>query len=215
VKLLKAELPWTLFTAAWFAHEDALRAREELKLLLKTFPYACCVPFGHERTGLLFRAAAYEAPPPELVAGIESAMGLQVADALRYDDKRRGQRRTVRLVRRGDEARIEAFLLAGDTSAEPWMKALLQDELPAQAYGRLLLAPGAKPPAGISARGRAICTCFDVPQSQIESCLAHAEGTESERLASLQSQLRCGTNCGSCVPELKRLVRETQPQLTI
>jgi assimilatory nitrate reductase catalytic subunit len=215
VKLLKAELPWTLLAAAWFAEGDGLRTREELKTLLSAFPYACCVPFGHHRAGVLFRAAAYEAPPPELVARIESAMKLQVADALRYDDKRRGQRRTVRLVRRGDEARIEGFLLAGDTRAESWMKALLQDELPAQAYGRLLLAPGAKPPAAISGRGRAICTCFDVTQSQIGSCLAQTEGSEGERLATLQSQLRCGTNCGSCIPELKRLVRETQPQLSI
>ena len=32
-----------------------------------------------------------------------------------------------------------------------------------------------------------------------------------ERLASLQGQLRCGTNCGSCVPELKRMARAVVP----
>ena len=37
-------------------------------------------------------------------------------------------------------------MLAGDTSAEAWIKTVLQDELPAQSYGRLLLVPGAKAP---------------------------------------------------------------------
>ncbi|WP_431604147.1 (2Fe-2S)-binding protein, partial [Acidovorax soli] len=36
-------------------------------------------------------------------------------------------------------------------------------------------------------------------------------GTDDDRLAQLQGQLRCGTNCGSCVPELKRMVRNTGP----
>ena len=28
-----------------------------------------------------------------------------------------------------------------------------------------------------------------------------------QRLAGLQSQLRCGTQCGSCVPELRQIIR--------
>jgi assimilatory nitrate reductase catalytic subunit len=36
-----------------------------------------------------------------------------------------------------------------------------------------------------------------------------AESAESAiALSSLQTQLRCGTNCGSCLPELKKAVRE-------
>ena len=31
-------------------------------------------------------------------------------------------------------------------------------------------------------------------------------GTPDERLTALQQQLRCGTDCGSCLPTLKRLV---------
>jgi assimilatory nitrate reductase catalytic subunit len=173
------------------------------------------VPFGRERSGLLFRAAAYEAPPAEIVARIEAVFGLDAPDALRYADRRRGQRRTARLARQGDDARLDAFLLAGDTSAQSWMKVLLEDELPAQAYGRLLLAPGANPPVALAPRGAAICTCFDVTEQQVRACLAQADGGDAQRLARLQSELRCGTNCGSCLPELKRLVRQAQPQLSI
>ena len=41
--------------------------------------------------------------------------------------------------------------------------------------------------------------------------LAHCHGTDADRLAQLQGKLRCGTNCGSCLPELKRMVRSTGP----
>ena len=52
----------------------------------------------------------------------------------------------MKLVRSGSQALLDGFLLAGDTSAEAWIKTLLQDSLPAQSYGRLLLVPGSKAP---------------------------------------------------------------------
>ena len=207
VKILKAELPWSLLAVAWVAPGQAQSLREELASLMKLFPFAVCVPFGRERTGLLFRAASYEAAPDELLARMEAMLGLQTHDTLRYADRKKGQRRALRLRRDGDAARLEGFLLAGDTSAQAWIKTLLQDELPAQAYGRLLLAPGAKPPLAVQPRGRQVCTCFNVSEPAIRECLSASQGTDEARLAALQGELQCGTNCGSCVPELKRLTR--------
>ncbi|MBU7573865.1 MAG: molybdopterin-dependent oxidoreductase [Hydrogenophaga sp.] len=207
VKVLKAELPWTLLALGWLPDTQALKAREGLRALMARFPFASCVPFGRERTGVLFRAAAHEAPEPELVERIEALLGLQTTDALRYVDKRLGQRRTARLVREGDTTRLEAFVLAGDTRAEVWIKPLLQDGLPAAAYGRLLLMPGAKAPLAVVARGRQVCTCFNVDEDAIQARLARCEGSDDQRLAALQASLQCGTHCGSCVPELRRLVR--------
>lgn len=211
VKILKAELPWSLLGVAWLPDDQALQVREELRALMGRFPFTACVPFGRERAGVLFRAAAYEAPPEELVDRIEALLGLSGPQALRYADRKKGQRRAVRLVREGTEARLEAFLLAGDTSAEAWIKTLLQEQLPAQEYGRLLLAPGAKPPVAVQARGKQVCTCFNVSETAIQGHLATCSGDELARLGSLQDKLKCGTNCGSCVPELKRLVRATIP----
>ncbi|MDM0012914.1 molybdopterin-dependent oxidoreductase [Variovorax sp. J22P168] len=219
VKILKAELPWSLLAAAWLPQDAALDVAGELRALMQAFPFASCVPFGAggaleggaaERTGILFRAAAYEAPPDDLLARIEGLLALGGSDTLRYADARRGQRRAVRLVREGEEARLEGFLLGGDTRAEAWIKALLQDRLPAQAYGRQLLRPGAAAPAGVAARGKVICSCFGVTQTDIEAQLATCAGDESQRLAALQGALRCGTNCGSCLPELKRMVRAVE-----
>jgi len=206
VKILKAELAWSLLGVAWLADDDALRVREALRHIMVLFPFASCVPFGRERSGILLRAAAHETPPDELLARIEGLLGLATPETLRYADRKRGQRRALRLVRTGDEARLDAFMLAGDTTAEAWIKTLLQDELPAQAYGRLLLVPGAKAPVAVQARGKQICTCFNVTDAQITEHLLECRGIAAERLSSLQASLKCGTNCGSCIPELKRMV---------
>ncbi len=233
VKILKAELPWSLLGVAWLPEDQALSAREELKRMMALFPFASCVPFsnnaplagaqGHERTGVLLRAASYEAPPDEVLSRIENLLGLGGTDALRYADKKKGQRRTMRLARIGAEARLEGFVLAGDTSAEAWIKTLLQDELPAQAYGRLLLVPGAKAPVAVQSRGKQVCTCFNVTDTAIDEHLSVISqggggagylGTDDERLASLQEALKCGTNCGSCLPELKRRVRSAHSAST-
>jgi assimilatory nitrate reductase catalytic subunit len=61
-----------------------------------------------------------------------------------------------------------------------------------------------------------VCTCFSVTDAEIGTCLndiTHAAGgagymaSDEERLAVLQDKLKCGTNCGSCVPEIKRIIR--------
>ncbi|VTU25390.1 Nitrate reductase [Variovorax sp. PBL-H6] len=216
VKILKAELPWSLLAMGWLPDDAALRVREALRALMPFFAFASCVPFGTggalqgggpERTGVLLRAAAYEAPPDHLLARIEGLLALDGADSLRYADRKHGQRRAARLVRDGENARLEAFLLAGDTRAEAWIKAVLQDRLPAQAYGRQLLKPGAAAPAGVAARGKTVCSCFGITKTAIEERLADTSGSDGERLDALQGALKCGTNCGSCLPELKRMVR--------
>ncbi|WP_074577121.1 nitrate reductase [Polaromonas sp. JS666] len=230
VKILKADMPWTLLAMAWLPGGEVLAAREQLKPLMAAFPFTSCVPFsnntaladqGRERSGLLFRAAGHEAPPDELLARLEAILGLDGAEVLRYADRKKGQRRTVRLLRKDDAAELAGFVLAGDTSAQAWIKTLLQDELPAQAYGRLLLLPGAKPPVAVQSRGKLVCTCLNVSDTAIDEHLALVAGgggggghlhTDEERLASLQATLKCGTNCGSCVPELKRRVRSARSE---
>ena len=223
VKVLKAELPWTLLAMAWLPADSAQDVREALAALMAQFPlfqFTSCVPFsnntplnepGRERMGVLLRAAAHEPPPDAVIERIEALMALATAATLRYAAQKRGQRRAARLVRHGNATMLEAIVLAGDTSAEGWLKTLLQEELPAQSYGRLLLVPGAKAPVAVQSRGKPVCTCLNVTDAAITTELAQCHGTDADRLAQLQGKLRCGTNCGSCLPELKRMVRSTGP----
>jgi assimilatory nitrate reductase catalytic subunit len=46
-----------------------------------------------------------------------------------------------------------------------------------------------------------VCNCFNVSEREIDAFLA-----ESNSIAALQASLKCGTNCGSCLPELRRKV---------
>jgi len=119
VKILKAELPWSLLAVAWLAADQVLSVREQLRPLLARFPFASCVPFSNSvplaqattgsRTGVLLRAAGHEAPADELLAEIEALFALVGPDVLRYADRRRGQRRAMRLERSGADARLLGF----------------------------------------------------------------------------------------------------------
>jgi assimilatory nitrate reductase catalytic subunit len=219
VKILKAQLPWNLLAVAWLPESTAQTTRAQLQALMAQFEFATCVPFGREDTsaasssqrGILFRAAATYAPETQTLIHIEALLGLSSPDTLRYEDKKRGQRRTARLVRKSDgKAQLQGFVLAGDVSAQAWIKTLLQDELDATSYGRLLLSPGAKAPIAIQSKGSQVCACFNVSETAIHGFLNACEGSEPEQLSALQTELQCGTNCGSCVPQLKKIIRLNQ-----
>jgi assimilatory nitrate reductase catalytic subunit len=64
---------------------------------------------------------------------------------------------------------------------------------------------GAPPVTRPSAIDRALCACLAVRESAVRGAIAGGAGLER-----LQSELKCGTSCGSCVPELKRLVSAAQ-----
>jgi assimilatory nitrate reductase catalytic subunit len=74
--------------------------------------------------------------------------------------------------------------------------------------GAMLLIASREAPKGFKSQGKVICQCFGVTQTKIQEILATLRGTPQENLRQLQSQLACGTNCGSCVPELKNMIGE-------
>jgi len=221
VKVLKAELPWTLLAVAWLPDEQAQTTLQALRTRMVQFEFASCVPFGTTpvdrpaRQGVLMRAACSEAPDMALMHDIEQLLGLNRQDSLRYVDAKRNQLRSLR-VRHVDtfdykDMQLDAFLIAGDTSAEGWLKTLLQNQQSAKAYGRRLLMTGSQPPVPLVDAGATVCTCVGVKDVAIHTHLATCHGDEAARLTSLQSTLKCGTQCGSCVPELRRMIRSTLP----
>ena len=57
---------------------------------------------------------------------------------------------------------------------------------------------------GLASAGPIVCACFGVGRGTI--CDAIAAGANSA--AAVGAQLKAGTNCGSCIPELKRLIAQ-------
>jgi assimilatory nitrate reductase catalytic subunit len=204
VKILKAELPWHFLVFGWVDDARALSLQTRLRPEMRRFAYASCTLFGQDRTGVLFRAADDYAAPAELVAKIEAAFGIEGAAVLRYDDARRGNSR--RIVVAG--GKLSAVSLAGDVSAGHWLKDYLENAIPVASLGRMLLMPSAQAPKGFTPRGKVVCNCFNVAESDILTSLAAgAVGASPETaLADLSQSLRCGSNCGSCVPELRKII---------
>jgi assimilatory nitrate reductase catalytic subunit len=217
VRLEKAKLPWQLVACAWLPEERALQSRERLLALLPKLSYVSCVPFGREpagRVGLLLRAAAAVHPGDAFVQAVEGALDLDRGDRLCYVYQRRGQQRTIRFATLPREAAaaapVDAFLLAGDVQSEPWLRALLDDGSPARRFGHTLLSGQVQGPSAAPAKRTVqVCNCFDVSESAIVATLAQSSGSAAARLDQLQRKLKCGTQCGSCLPALRVLVQRT------
>jgi assimilatory nitrate reductase catalytic subunit len=62
---------------------------------------------------------------------------------------------------------------------------------------------------GAPERGRTVCNCFDVAENDIKLFLG-----ELKSLEALQASLKCGTSCGSCMPELRRMAAAQAPAVT-
>ncbi|MBP2856524.1 nitrate reductase [Dickeya oryzae] len=74
---------------------------------------------------------------------------------------------------------------------------------PQHSSDRLALLAGCAP-QGETPQGATICSCFAVGEQRIIDAIR--QGCHS--VAQLGEQLQCGTNCGSCVPELKALLQQ-------
>ncbi|NLQ16129.1 molybdopterin-dependent oxidoreductase [Marinomonas sp. M1K-6] len=81
-----------------------------------------------------------------------------------------------------------------------WLVSTLASAEPLSTQDRIAMLVGA--PANVEEKGDIICSCYQVGSWQIEKAVA--DGACS--LETLGTQLKCGTNCGSCLPELKRFI---------
>ena len=202
VRITKAELPWRLAAFGYPGDGDAVALAGAARGWLGSFAYATCVLIGGERTGVLFRAAAATPPERSVIEAIDRVFGLDDHRALSYDDARRGVGRRVQV----ENGRLAAVRLAGDVAAEAWLRELFIAGDPVVNLGAMLLAPAARMPA-VSARGRVVCACWNVSKREICDTVAGVQGPGVDALALVQARLKCGTECGSCLPEVKQLAR--------
>ena len=202
-RVTKVDLPWRVAAFGYPVAGDAMTLRATLRTLMAAAPFASVVLIGRERAGVLFRAAFTAPPDAAWLAAVDDAFGLAGDAVARYEDARRGVGRAIRVT----AGRIEAVRLAGDTVAEGWLRAYLLGEQDVAALRHQLLKPGAEAPAGYVARGRIVCACFDVAEADVRAALGNAPCAAADGLARVQAQLRCGTNCGSCLPELRLLTQ--------
>ena len=126
------------------------------------------------------------------------------AERITYCDSARGVFRAALIA----GARLAAVLFLGrEGEIPPWsvLAAAWRSERLDETARRLLLA-GKSASADFDA-SPTICACFGVKSRAIASAIAKGAGTTQ----AIGAQLNAGTNCGSCLPELRRMILAAIP----
>lgn len=122
------------------------------------------------------------------------------AELAEYIDRQRGVYRAASFV--ADELIGCLFIGAAET-APPWdaVRGLFAAGTLANEARRVLLS--ARSTQGLVSTGPIVCACYGVDVAAIRAAIQAGAPTSVEGIG---AALRAGTNCGSCLPELKRLV---------
>jgi assimilatory nitrate reductase catalytic subunit len=126
------------------------------------------------------------------------------AELVIYADPRRRVFRYASIV----DHRLDGCLfLAGPTGGLPRYDALaslLGEEIGPAARASIV---GGAPPGGpgVPDQGRVVCACFGVGLATLHDAIRKQRLTDVTEIGTL---LRAGTNCGSCIPELKEILRK-------
>ncbi|MGE5471846.1 MAG: molybdopterin-dependent oxidoreductase [Bacteroidota bacterium] len=198
VQVTRLNLPYPLaIIRRCHSPAEALELMAQARARLGDFPYATVGLYGRKTPLVVFRAATAEPLPEVDIAGLDRLFGVDGDEgAIVYVDA--GRRIAKKAVAR--EGRLLGVRLAGETLAQGWLKqAMAEDELDAGLI-RFALAPTAQPPKSIVPRN-IVCKCADVSDLQIRDEMASGAA-----LPQLQERLKCGTFCGSCVPDIKRML---------
>ncbi len=117
-----------------------------------------------------------------------------------YQDSARGNYRAARLLNN----RLESVVFIAAESALPdrnWLTGLFaKTEL--EKAERMALLTGT-PPLGVADVGTIVCACFNVGELTIQSAIKE-KGLKTHQ--DVGRCLKAGTNCGSCIPEIKALL---------
>jgi len=180
-------------------NEDAADTLAALRAWMGVLDYAALHLFGRDDTCVALDGAARGPLDAKTLAQLDRLLGMASPAALGYEDPARGISKRVLVV----SDRLIGARLAGEVAGARWLKEVMRNGMVVGALRPWLLAPIASSATPAAARGRIVCSCFDVSEAEIRAAVAGGA-----RLEELQSRLRCGTECGSCVPELRRLVTE-------
>jgi assimilatory nitrate reductase catalytic subunit len=117
-----------------------------------------------------------------------------------YFDEPRGIYRVAAFAK----GRFMGCLFLGKAGTIPqWdsIKAIFESEALSEPERRAILS--GRSTKGIADAGPLVCACFGVGLNVIRAALASGRAASVEQIG---VALRAGTNCGSCLPELKRIV---------
>ncbi|MCW8955788.1 MAG: molybdopterin-dependent oxidoreductase [Gammaproteobacteria bacterium] len=121
---------------------------------------------------------------------------------MEYFDSARKHYRAARLV----DKQLESCVFIGPDHALPnrdWLMALFDKEMLTEQDKAFLLS--GRPGDSTEDAGATVCACFGVGRNTLIKAVQE-QGVDS--VDGLGEMLQAGTNCGSCIPELKALLQE-------
>lgn len=204
IKIEKLELPWRMTVMRTIQNLEML---EKVRGLLANFDYATCGLFGrkteHHVGMLILRAAHTQAPDSALIEQVDQILAMtDDMPLLNYQDAKRGISKRILVTNDSGKPEVTGVRLVGETLATDWLKEVMTSGEFTTELRRWALAPLSMPPTGQRSRGKIICNCLDVAENDIVETIQLGAD-----LITLQNKLKCGTKCGSCLPELRRLIR--------
>jgi assimilatory nitrate reductase catalytic subunit len=122
------------------------------------------------------------------------------ADCLDYCDESAGVYRAAHIV--DDRLTACAYISKRpDLPARDWLAGLFKKRK-LDAHSRQALLAG-RPPGAATDAGPLVCSCFSVRSGTIRETIAKFALTSTQQVG---ARLRAGTNCGSCLPEIRSLL---------
>ena len=203
VAISKLDVPFRVVAMRRFEvaeGEAALNLLDQARELLAAFEHAHLTLAGRDSTLVVFRGFNTEAVADEVLDRMDALFGMVDEKAMRYVDAKKRVEKKACIT----DGVVTSVCLAGETAAQEWLKNLMIEGASAEAVRPWVLAPVASAPRGSLNRGLIVCACHDVSESEIRAQAAASKG----HLAAVQAKLKCGTQCGSCLPTVKRLVKD-------
>jgi len=122
----------------------------------------------------------------------------QCFETLTYSDRKHGINRKAWL---HDGHLIAVRWVGGDIAEAQWLRKLMLEGRDVGELRPYLLSPGG-PVNKADTKGKIICACNNVGELELKAAIK--DGSDS--LEALKACTMAGTGCGSCVPEMKRLL---------
>ena len=194
VRVDKIDLAWQC--AAVSACGDPVRALTALRPLLAECRFASATLLDGERPAVRVRFAHEALPAADFLARLDAALGLEGEGLAQvFADPRRGiDKRAI-----WQDGCLRAVRLAGECCALGWLGERIVSGGEMGELRAMVFAPQANPP-GLTRRARMVCHCAKVDEAAIYQALAGGASPDS-----LRDTLGCGSGCGSCMPEVRRM----------
>jgi assimilatory nitrate reductase catalytic subunit len=144
---------------------------------------------------------AFASPPAAPLDLARHLFGRETEPAV-YQDAQTGRMRFAAY----DDGHLAGMLfLAPEPVAVSREWAISQLSMPGPGAGRRTVVLAGRPGAGGFDRGATVCACFGIGANEIAAAAARGCCT----VAAVGEATQAGTNCGSCRPEIKRIIHES------